>query len=359
VDTLKNYRPGQPIAEPAVAAQAIEPHRLAVAPMLDWTDRHCRYLLRLVSRHTLLYTEMVTTGAILHGRANALLRYHAQEHPLALQLGGSDPQQLAACARIGAEAGYDEINLNVGCPSDRVQSGRFGACLMAEPQLVADCVAAMQQVVAIPVTVKCRTGIDHDDSLGQLAEFIATIAATGCRRFIIHARKAWLSGLSPKQNRTVPPLQYDRVYLIKQEFPALDIVINGGITTLDAVQQHLQHVDGVMLGRAVYHDPWLLADADRLVFGDAHPVPSRLEIIEQMIPYIELELKSGAQLKHITRHMLGMFQGEAGARRWRRHLSDHAVRDAANTQVIHDALALMQATANYHETVTEHRTPYG
>jgi tRNA-dihydrouridine synthase A len=331
-------------------------HRLAVAPMLDWTDRHCRYLLRLLSRHSLLYTEMVTTGAILHGRNARLLQYDDSEHPLALQLGGSDPAELAACARIGAAAGYDEINLNVGCPSDRVQSGRFGACLMAEPRLVADCIDAMQQAVTVPVTVKCRIGIDHQDTPDQLAAFIGIVAATGCRTFIIHARKAWLSGLSPKQNRSVPPLRYEVVHWIKQEFPALTIVLNGGITTLDSAEQQLQHVDGVMLGRAVYHDPYLLCTVDRHLFADPLPVPSRAGTVERMLPYIERELQAGTRLKHITRHMLGLFQGQPGAKHWRRHLSEHAVRDAADSTVIREALARVQrATADGPDTTGYHR----
>jgi tRNA-dihydrouridine synthase A len=324
--------------------------------MLDWTDRHCRYLLRLLSRHVLLYTEMVTTGAILHGRNACLLQYHDSEHPVALQLGGSDPAELAACARIGAAAGYDEINLNVGCPSDRVQSGRFGACLMAEPALVADCVDAMQQAVSVPVTVKCRIGIDHRDTPEQLAAFIGIVAATGCRTFIIHARKAWLSGLSPKQNRSVPPLRYEVVHWIKQQFPALTIVINGGITSLASAERQLQLVDGVMLGRVAYHDPYLLSGADRRLFDDPHPVPSRTAIVEQMLPYIERELEAGTRLKHMTRHMLGLFQGVPGARHWRQHLSQHAVCDGADTTVLREALARIQQadssgpdTTGYHQ----------
>ncbi len=341
MDNLKNYRPDHAFAErgDVLSTPLATTHRLAVAPMLDWTDRHCRYLLRLLSRHTLLYTEMITTGAILHGRNSHWLRFDKAEHPVALQLGGSDPADLAACARIGAETGYDEINLNVGCPSDRVQSGRFGACLMAEPRLVAECIAAMRAAAAIPVTVKCRIGIDEQDAPEQLAEFIRIIAAAGCNTFIIHARKAWLHGLSPKENRTIPPLQYEVVRWIKQEFPALTIVINGGITSIDSALQHLQYVDGAMLGRAVYHDPYLLASVDQRIFADPHTIPTRVEIVEQMLPYIERELNAGTRLKHITRHLLGLFQGVPGARHWRRHLSVHAVHDGADIRVIRDALA--------------------
>lgn len=310
--------------------------------MLDWTDRHCRYLLRLISRHALLYTEMVTTGAILHGRHTRHLHHDATEHPLALQLGGSDPAALAECARIGAGFGYDEINLNIGCPSDRVQSGRFGACLMAEPALVAECVAAMGDAVSVPVTVKTRIGIDDMDSYAALANFIGTVAAAGCNTFIIHARKAYLKGLSPKENRTVPPLKYEYAWQLKTDFPRLTIVVNGGITDLDAAQQQLAHVDGVMLGRAAYHDPYLLADVDRRFFADPHPVLSRKQVVEAMLPYIERELSDGTSLKQITRHMLGLFQGMPGARHWRRHLSQYAVQPGADIAVVLQALEIIQ-----------------
>jgi tRNA-dihydrouridine synthase A len=356
VDNLKNYRPDNGFAESAAAAAG---HRMAVAPMLDWTDRHCRYLLRLLSRHTRLYTEMVTTGAILQGRDARLLRYDACEHPLALQLGGSDARELAACARIGAAAGYDEINLNVGCPSDRVQSGRFGACLMAAPQLVADCVAAMCGASTVPVTVKCRIGIDHQEDPEQLAHFVGTVAAAGCRTFIIHARKAWLHGLSPKENRTIPPLRYDVVRGIKQRYPELAIVVNGGITGLDSAREHLRHVDGVMLGRAVYHDPCLLAGVDRALFADPHPVPSRTDVVESMLPYIERELRTGTRLKHITRHMLGLFRGMPGARCWRRHLSEHAVRDAADIRVLREALAAVTRSTPSRPAAGDERLRHG
>ena len=311
--------------------------------MLDWTDRHCRYLLRLISRHALLYTEMVTTGAILQGSRQRWLRFDPAEHPVALQLGGSDPAALAECARIGADFGYDEINLNVGCPSNRVQSGRFGACLMAEPELVADCVATMQEAVPVPVTVKTRIGIDARDSYAALAGFIQTVRDAGCRTFIIHARKAYLQGLSPKENRTVPPLKYDYAYRIKQQYPGLGIVVNGGITSLDAAALQLEHVDGVMLGRTAYHDPWVLAGVDARFFNDRHPVPTRAEVVQQMLPYISRELQAGSQLKHITRHMLGLFQGMPGARHWRRHLSEHAIRSNAGTEVVRAALQLQNS----------------
>ncbi len=322
--------------------------------MLDWTDRHCRYLLRLLSRHTILYTEMMTTGAILCGRREHYLQYDPAEHPLALQLGGSDPAALAACAVIGAEYGYDEINLNVGCPSDRVQSGRFGACLMAEPGLVAECVGAMSHAVTVPVTVKTRIGIDEHDSYEALATFVQTVAAAGCRSFIIHARKAWLRGLSPKQNRTIPPLKYAVVWQLKQDFPGLEIVVNGGIDSLDAAADQLRHVDGVMLGRTAYHDPYLLAEVDSRFFNDHHTVPAREQVVAAMLPYIERELKAGTPLKHITRHMLGLFQGVPGARAWRRELSRHAPHRTAGTEVITtalervaDAIMQQQSSAGY------------
>ena len=307
--------------------------------MLDWTDRHCRYLLRLISRHALLYTEMITTGAILKGDRARFLAHDGSEHPVALQLGGSDPAALAECARIGADYGYDEINLNVGCPSDRVQTGRFGACLMAEPALVAGCIDAMRKATTVPVTVKTRIGIDDADSYESLAGFIGTVMSGGCETFIIHARKAYLQGLSPKENRTVPPLKYEYVYRIKQQFPALQIVLNGGISSLDAAGIHLGKVDGVMLGRAAYHDPYLLAGVDRRFFEAAQATPEREDIVRRMLPYIERELQAGTPLKHITRHMLGLFQGMPGARHWRRHLSTYATRAGAGCEVVLDALA--------------------
>ena len=306
--------------------------------MMDWTDRHCRYLLRLVTQRALLYTEMVTTGALLHGDRQRFLGHDDAEHPLALQLGGSNPAELAECANIGADYGYDEVNLNVGCPSDRVQSGRFGACLMAEPGLVADCVAAMNTAVSVPVTVKTRIGIDDRDSFDELAHFIGCVRAAGCKTFIIHARKAYLQGLSPRENRTVPPLNYDFAYRIKQLFPDLVIILNGGIERLDEAEAHLQRVDGIMLGRAAYHNPYVLAQADRQIFNDSHPIPDRDDIVLGMIPYIERELKQGTLLKHISRHMLGLYQGMPGARHWRRCLSENAPSSTAGTEVVLEAL---------------------
>jgi len=315
------------------------PWRLAVAPMMDWTDRHDRYFLRLLSRHTRLYTEMVTTGAVLHGDRGKLLGFDPAEHPLALQLGGSDPAELARCAAIAEDWGYAEVNLNVGCPSDRVQSGRFGACLMAEPALVGECVAAMGAATRLPVTVKTRIGIDHRDAYEALADFVATVAQAGCRTLIVHARKAWLQGLSPKENREIPPLSYPTVYRLKRDFPALSVVINGGITDLDAAEQHLQRVDGVMIGRAAYQNPYLLAMADRRLFDDSAPVPSRYEIVQRLLPYVERQLADGVYLHRITRHILGLFQGQPGARQWRRHLSENAPRVGADASVIREALA--------------------
>ncbi|WP_445366502.1 tRNA dihydrouridine(20/20a) synthase DusA [Methylomonas sp. BW4-1] len=313
-------------------------YRFSVAPMLDWTDRHCRYFHRTLSRHALLYTEMVTTGAILHGNRGRHLQFSPEEHPLALQLGGSNPADLAECAKIAADYGYDEINLNVGCPSDRVQNGRFGACLMAEPELVAECVAAMREAVSMPVTVKSRIGIDDRDSYAELTHFISTVAAAGCETFIVHARKAWLSGLSPKQNRDVPPLRYEVVLQLKQDFPMLNIVINGGIESLDSSLDLLEQLDGVMLGREVYHNPYLLAEVDRRLFNDEHSIPSRQETVLALLPYIEQQLQQGVRLHCITRHMLGLFHGVDGARAWRRHLSENATRFGAGSQVVLDAL---------------------
>lgn len=314
---------------------------VSIAPMMDWTDRHCRYFLRLISPHALLYTEMVTTGAIQHGNKEWLLAFHPHEHPIALQLGGSDPQQLAACAQIGEGFGYDEINLNVGCPSDRVQTGRFGACLMAEPDLVAECVAAMANAVSIPVTVKTRIGIDEQDSYEALCHFIATVAAAGCDAFIIHARKAWLKGLSPKENREIPPLRYDVARQLKQDFPMIQITLNGGLKTAAEINQQLQDFDGVMIGRAAYHNPYLLAAIERDVFN--HQSPSRLGIAEQLIPYIEGVLADGFKLHQVTRHILGLFHGEPGARIWRRHLSEHATMPGAGIEVVEEALRKITA----------------
>ncbi len=319
----------------------LPPRYLSVAPMLDWTDRHARYFLRLLSRHVWLYSEMVTTGAILHGERARFLDFDASEHPLALQLGGSDPQQLAQCAQIGEDWGYDEINLNVGCPSDRVQSGRFGACLMAEPQLVAECVAAMQGKVNIPVTVKSRIGIDHQEGYEPLHEFVRIVADSGCDTFIIHARKAWLKGLSPKENREVPPLHYDYVHQLKQDFPHLHISINGGICDLATVDAQLEQVDGVMIGREFYQNPYLLAEVDQRYYQDPHPIPSRQAVIEQLLPYVQEQLKQGVYLNHISRHLLGLFQGVPGARRWRRYISENAHLPGSDERVLQAAAAFV------------------
>ncbi|MCC0008216.1 MAG: tRNA dihydrouridine(20/20a) synthase DusA [Hyphomicrobiaceae bacterium] len=317
---------------------------LSVAPMMDWTDRHCRVFHRRLTRHALLYTEMVTAEAVLHGDRVRLLGFADVEHPLALQLGGSDPRKLAEAARIGVAHGYDEINLNVGCPSDRVQEGRFGACLMAEPALVAACVAEMRAAVpaGIPITVKCRIGIDDQDSETDFQGFIDTVAAGGCNIFIVHARKAWLAGLSPKENREIPPLDYDRVYRLKRARPDLTIVINGGIGSLDEAKVHLAHVDGVMLGRAAYQTPYVLAGVDREVYGGTAPVPTRAEVAEGMLPYIEEHLAGGGRLNNIVRHMLGLYHGRPRARAFRRHLSERGVGAAAGLEVLVDALAIAE-----------------
>ena len=312
-------------------------HSIAVAPMLDWTDRHCRFFLRLLTRRTWLYTEMITTGAVLRGDRERLLAYDPAEHPLALQLGGSDPAELARCARIAAEFGYDEVNLNVGCPSDRVQSGRFGACLMAEPDLVAACVAAMRAAVSLPITVKTRIGVDDCDSYEALMEFVGRVADGGCRMFIVHARKAWLTGLSPKENRKIPPLRYDIVHRLKRDFPELVVILNGGLTNLEQVAEQLRRVDGVMIGRAAYENPYLLAEVDRRFFG-LTPPPSRHQIIRDLLPYVELQLRRGTPLHCVTRHLLGLFQGAPGARAWRRHLSEHAHRRGAGIEVLEAGL---------------------
>ena len=311
--------------------------RVCVAPMMDWTDRHCRYFHRLLSPRARLYTEMVTSAALVRGKQLRLLEHSQQEHPVALQLGGSDPQELAQAARFGAEAGYDEINLNVGCPSDRVQSGRFGACLMREPALVGDCMKAMRDAVSVPVTVKCRIGVDDQDDYAGLQHFTETMLEAGVEVLAVHARKAWLQGLSPKENREIPPLDYERVYRLKREFPQLVIVINGGITTVAQVQAHLTQLDGVMLGRAAYHDPYLLAQIETALHGE--PLPQRDDVLRRLQPYVEAELARGTALKHISRHLLGLYQGEPGARAFRRTISEGAHLPGAGWDLIEQALA--------------------
>lgn len=315
---------------------------LSVAPMMGWTDRHARYFLRQISRHILLYTEMVTSHALLNGDADYLLAYHDCEHPLALQLGGSEPDALARCARMAQDSGYDEVNLNVGCPSDRVQSGRFGACLMLTPELVAQCVAAMVQAVSIPVSVKCRVGVDKQDDYASLAEFVRQVSAAGCRQFIVHARNAWLKGLSPKQNRDVPPLKYAYVYRLKEDFPDLFISLNGGVKTLQAAEAHLQYVDSVMIGREAYHNPYLLADVDRLFFADNQKVYSRDEIVAKMVVYAQQQIEQGQSLHSISRHMLGLFAGCPGAKKWRQMLSDSSPSGRTDARFLFTAAACVQ-----------------
>jgi tRNA-dihydrouridine synthase A len=312
-------------------------HRFCVAPMMEWTDRHCRYLHRLLSSRARLYTEMVTAEAVIRGDRARLIGFDPFEHPVALQLGGAEPARLAQAARIAEEFGYDEINLNVGCPSDRVQSGRFGACLMREPALVADCLGAMGDAAQMPVTVKCRLGVDDQDPEESLRRFVAACVQSGITTFIVHARKAWLKGLSPRENRDVPPLDYELVYRLKQENPKLTIVINGGIATLDETERHLQHVDGVMMGRAAYQTPALLADVDARLFGDAPR--DNDEAVQRFADYIERKLADGVPLHAMTRHMLGLFSGRPGARLFRRHLSEHATAARADIDVLRAALA--------------------
>ncbi len=318
---------------------------IAVAPMMDWTDRHDRFFLRQISRRVRLYTEMVTADAVLFGCRERLLGFDPQEHPVALQLGGADPAALADAAQVGASTGYDEINLNVGCPSDRVQSGRFGACLMREPELVADCVGAMAARVEVPVTVKHRIGVDDQPAWDTLQRFVATVSAAGCQRFIVHARKAWLQGLSPKQNREIPPLQYELVYRLKEVFPDLHITINGGVDRLDAAEMHLGHVDGVMIGRAAYQNPYMLAELDRRFFDSGAAVPTRVEVLDRMEAYVAARLAAGTPLRSITRHMLGLFNGQRGARAWRRYLSENAGRAGAGLEVLRAAAAFTSGQA--------------
>ena len=318
--------------------------KLSVAPMLDWTDRHCRYFLRLISRHTLLYTEMVTTGAIIFGKGD-YLGFNNEEHPVAVQLGGSNPDDMARCAEKAQAYGYDEVNINVGCPSDRVKNGSFGACLMAQPEVVADCVSAMQKAVDIPVTVKCRIGIDDMDEYEDFSRFIDVVANAGCDTFIVHARKAWLQGLSPKENRDIPPLNYPRVYQLKQAHPELTIDINGGITTLAQTDEHLQHVDGVMIGREVYANPYILAEVDKRYYQDDTPVLTRDEIVTAMQTYIDRQDAPYFKPWHAVRHMLGLFQGQPGGRVWRRYLSQNGTGKQPDPQLLTNALAAMKETA--------------
>ncbi|WP_255988687.1 tRNA dihydrouridine(20/20a) synthase DusA [Chitinolyticbacter albus] len=318
--------------------------RYCVAPMLDWTDRYYRRFARTLSRHAWLYTEMINTGAILHGEPLRHLRFDEIENPLALQLGGSEPADLARCAKIAGNWGYDEVNLNVGCPSERVQSGAFGACLMREPLLVADCVKAMRDAVDIPVTVKHRIGIDAEERYDFVRDFVGQVADAGCATFIVHARNAILKGLSPKENREIPPLKYDYAYRLKRDFPQLEIIVNGGITSHEAAQTHLEHVDGVMVGRDAYHNPYVLAEVDRLYYGDTRPAPSREEAIRTLRPFVEAELAAGTPLRFIARHILGLFQGQRGARNWRRMLSDAKLLKDADWRLIEQALAEIQPT---------------
>ena len=318
--------------------------RLSVAPMMDWTDRHCRYFHRLLAPSALLYTEMLTTGAVLHGDRARLLAHNPEEHPLALQLGGSDAGDLARCAQIAAEQGFDEVNLNLGCPSDRVQRGRFGACLMLEPRLVRDCVAAMRDAVDLPVTVKTRLGVDRHDSYAWFSDFVGRVAESGCGVFIVHARKAWLSGLSPKENREIPELRPEWVHRLKAEHPELTVVINGGITSVEEVERHLALLDGVMLGRAAYHDPWLLAGLQQRLFGRPG-VESRVAAVEVLTAYLHRQVERGVPVKHVTRHVLGLFAGQPGARRWRRCISQRAHLEPANGALLLQALEQMQPTA--------------
>jgi tRNA-dihydrouridine synthase A len=320
----------------------ISSHRLCIAPMMDWTDRHCRFFLRLISRRARLYTEMITAPALAHGDVPHHLDFDPAEHALALQLGGSDPAELAHAARLGAAYGYDEINLNCGCPSERVQTGSFGACLMAEPALVARCVAAMRDVVDVPVTVKHRIGLDAEERYGFVRDFVGTVAEAGCRVFIVHARNAVLKGLSPKENREVPPLRYDVVRRLKRDFPALTFVLNGGVVDWDTAERELEHVDGVMLGRAAYHDQYVLAHADARLFGDEPPARSRAEVLHAMVEYAAAHVGPGAPLRAITRHMLGLYHGQSGGRRFRQILSDAARLRADDTGLLLEALAAVE-----------------
>src|SRR5215813_6724774 len=332
------------LAESKTTAQHARRHRFCVAPMMEWTDRHCRFFHRLLTRRALIYTEMITTGAVLHGDRARLLAYDPAEHPLALQLGGSAPAKLAECARIAADLGYDEINLNVGCPSDRVQEGRCAACLMAEPALVGDCVAAMKASVRVPVTVKCRIGIDDQDPEAALDALTHAVKAAGVDALIVHARKAWLAGLSPRENRDIPPLDYDRVYRLKAAHPELAIVLNGGVVDLDQTAAHLARLDGVMMGRAAYQEPWRLLHIDPVLFGAGAPFASPKAAAEALMPYLERELLRGTRLHAVTRHILGLFRGVPGARAFRRHLATEGVKPGAGIAAFRAALALVVDT---------------
>lgn len=324
---------------------------LSIAPMLDRTDRHYRYFMRLITRKTLLYTEMVTTKSIIHGDRERLLGYDQTEHPIALQLGGDDPKELVYCSRLAESLGYDEINLNIGCPSERVQSGNFGACLMAEPHIVAEGVSAIRAAVSLPVTVKHRIGIDELDKYEDMANFVSIVSEVGADRFTVHARKAWLKGLSPKQNRNIPPLRYEEVYRLKREFPHLDIEINGGIKTLTEAKEHLNYVDAVMIGRAAYDNPWQFVQADRLFFDDEHPLPNRIDVAEKMIDYIEKEMKNGNRMMSITRHILQLFVGIPGARQWRREVGIASAQRTGDINALRKLVEYMKELSKQEEEV--------
>ena len=312
--------------------------------MLDWSDRHQRALMRVMSKHSLVYTEMVTTGALIHGDAARYLKFNQEEHPVALQLGGSDPKAMATCSKMAEDAGYDEVNINVGCPSDRVQNGAFGACLMAEPELVAENVVAMQAAVDIPVTVKNRIAIDEMEEEATLRRFLSIVSEAGCKTFLVHARKAWLKGLSPKQNRDIPPLNYELVYQMKREFPQLEIIINGGIKTLEESAEHLAHVDGVMVGREAYHNPYLMTEVDQRIYGDdSHNQQSRFEVLDAYMGYMQQQILEGVYLKSMSRHLLGLFTGEKGAKAWRRYISENAHKEGAGIEVIEKAASFIKS----------------
>jgi tRNA-dihydrouridine synthase A len=318
------------------------PWTFCIAPMMEWTDRHCRVFHRTMTRHARLYTEMVTTGAIIHGKRERLLGFSPSEQPVALQLGGSDPAELSECANIGEAFGYVEINLNIGCPSDRVQNGRFGACLMAEPELVARCVQAMKKAVRLAVTVKCRIGIDDQDAEASLDDFASRVIDAGADALIVHARKAWLKGLSPRDNRNLPPLNYERIYRLKEKFSAMPIILNGGVATIEAAKEHLQHVDGVMMGRAAYHEPWRLLAADPVLFGMPPPYNNEYDVAQAMEPYLQARLAEGVRLNSLTRHMLTLFHAVPGARAFRRTLAEGAVKEGAGIEVWRKALSMLK-----------------